>query len=62
MGGAQENPYQLAGTNVKDRKGPNFVTDYVAVPVCTLRNHSLVHVFWVLHSKLETEFRDGMSS
>ena len=57
-----QNPFQQAGTNVRDRTGPNFVTDYVPVPVRTLRNHSLAHVFWVLHPNLDTEFRDGMSS
>ena len=48
--------------SIKGRTGPNFVTDYVPVPVRTLRNHTPAHVFWVLHPKPDTEFRDGMSS
>ena len=40
-------PYLLSGANAKDRKGPNFVTDCVPVPMRTLRNHSLAHVFGV---------------
>ena len=62
LGGAQENPFQQAGSHVKDRQGPNFVTDYVPVPVRTLRNHTPAHVFWVLHPNPDTDFRDGMSS
>ena len=51
-----------AGKNVRDRTGPNFVTDYAPVPVRTLRNHSPAHVFWVSQPKRDTEFRDGRSS
>ena len=51
-----------AGTNVRDRTGPNFVTDYGPVPVPTLLNHSPAQVFWVSQPKLDTEFRDGRSS
>ena len=54
--------FQQPGVNAIDRKEGNFVTDYVPVPVRTLRNHSLAHVFWVSQPKLDTEFRDGMSS
>ena len=57
-----QNPFQQAGKSVRDRTGPNFVTDYAPVPVRTLRNHSPAHVFWVSQPKLDTEFRDGRSS
>ena len=60
--GRFQNPVQQPGANARDRKGRNFVTDYVPVLVRTPRNHSLAHVFWVSEPKLDTEFRDGMIS